>query len=68
MHNRDSPAHVSPDLTQAITKACAKRGMLLMTAGVRECLRFLPPLNVTASEVAKAVEIFSEAQAEVLET
>ena len=55
----------SPLITQAVTKACAKRDMLLMTAGARECVRFLPPLTVSASEVDQALDIFGQALDEV---
>ena len=51
---------------QAVTKACAKRDMLLMSAGARECVRFLPPLTVSASEVDQALDIFGQALDEVL--
>ena len=53
-------------LTQAIAKACAKRGMLLMTAGARECVRFLPPLSINARECDLAIEVFGQALDEVL--
>ena len=49
-----------------MTKACAKRDMLLMSAGARECVRFLPPLTVSASEVDQALDIFGQALDEVL--
>ena len=55
-----------PLITQAVTKACAKRDMLLMSAGARECVRFLPPLTVSASEVDQALDIFGQALDEVL--
>lgn len=51
---------------QAITKACAKRNMLLMTAGARESLRFLPALNINAAEVDQALDILGQALDEVL--
>ena len=35
--------------------------MLLLTAGVHEVLRFIPPLNVSAEEMALGVGIFGEA-------
>ena len=39
--------------------------MLLMSAGARESLRFLPPLTVSKSEVAHALEVFGAALDEV---
>ncbi len=56
-----------PRLPQAITKACARRGMLLMTAGARESLRFLPPLTVSKEEADIALGIFREALKEVVD-
>ena len=40
--------------------------MLLMTAGARESIRFLPPLTISSSEVAHALEVFGAALDEVL--
>ncbi|DBA97194.1 hypothetical protein WJX77_010196 [Trebouxia sp. C0004] len=40
----------------AVTKAAQKRNMILLTAGARECIRFLPPLNVKAAEIDEALE------------
>lgn len=40
----------------AITKACLEEGMLVITAGPREVLRFLPALNITEQEMALAVQ------------
>ncbi len=58
------PPHPTPP--QAITKACAARGMLLLTAGARECVRFLPPLTLSAAEADLALSTFREAVLEVL--
>ncbi|GAB4817550.1 hypothetical protein N2152v2_004596 [Parachlorella kessleri] len=49
----------------AVTKACGKRGMLLLTSGARETVRFLPPLNIKQREVQEALGIFQDALAEV---
>lgn len=53
-------------VASAITKACAARGMLLLTAGARECVRFLPPLTLSAAEADLALTTFREAVMEVL--
>lgn len=39
--------------------------MLLLTAGARESVRFLPPLTITAAEVDIALGVFGEAVREV---
>ncbi len=51
---------------QKVTKAAAARKMLLMTAGARECIRMLPPLTITESEVDHALGVFEQSLAEVL--
>lgn len=43
---------------QKITKAAFKRNVLLMGAGARESIRFLPPLNVSAAEIDHCLEAF----------
>ncbi|GFR42874.1 hypothetical protein Agub_g3866 [Astrephomene gubernaculifera] len=62
--SRFTPA--SKGVAAAITQACGARGMLLLSAGVRECVRFLPPLTVSAEEMDTALGIFREACREVL--
>jgi 4-aminobutyrate aminotransferase len=49
----------------AVAKAAAKRGVLLMPAGAREAMRFLPPLNVSAEEVDECLRVTDEAIGEV---
>ncbi|GIL51766.1 hypothetical protein Vafri_7690 [Volvox africanus] len=61
---RYTPAHKG--VASAITKACAARGMLLLTAGARECVRFLPPLTISEDEMQQALSVFGEACREVL--
>jgi 4-aminobutyrate aminotransferase len=38
-----------------------KKGMLLLTTSAFPTVRFIPPLNVTATEVQLALDIFAEA-------
>ena len=41
--------------------ACADAGLLVLTCGrAHEVVRWIPPLDVTAAEIAEAVEIFGE--------
>jgi 4-aminobutyrate aminotransferase len=45
---------------------CADAGLLVLTCGaVHETVRWIPPLDVTAAEIAEAVEIFGETLAAV---
>ncbi|WIA18214.1 hypothetical protein OEZ85_009686 [Tetradesmus obliquus] len=52
-------------VAMAVTKAAFKHNLLLMTAGARESIRFLPPLNVTAEEVDTCLNGFEAACKEV---
>ncbi|GAX79506.1 hypothetical protein CEUSTIGMA_g6947.t1 [Chlamydomonas eustigma] len=53
-------------IATAVAKACIKHDMLLMTAGARECVRFLPSLNISAAEVDIALKLFGQALDEVV--
>jgi 4-aminobutyrate aminotransferase len=53
----------TPDgaLPDQLIAACADAGLLVLTCGpLHETVRWIPPLDVTAAEVAEAVEIFGE--------
>ena len=52
--------------TVAVTKACFRRGLLVLPCGPNT-IRFSPPLIITAEEADVACEIFAEAVAEVEE-
>ena len=54
------------NLASRVTKRCLEKGMLILTASVYEVIRFIPPLNVTAEEMAAGIEIFTEAVEEVV--
>jgi 4-aminobutyrate aminotransferase len=63
---RGNPGRCSPSgAAGAVARAAAKRGVLLMPAGAREAMRFLPPLNVSAEEVDACLEATDAALAEV---
>jgi 4-aminobutyrate aminotransferase len=48
-----------------VVERCLDLGLLLLTCGVdRHVVRWIPPLDVTAEEIAEAVQIFSAATAE----
>jgi 4-aminobutyrate aminotransferase len=49
-------------LPDSLIAACADAGLLVLTCGRQhEVVRWIPPLDVTAAEIAEAVEIFGEA-------
>jgi 4-aminobutyrate aminotransferase-like enzyme len=58
----------APDATlpDALIAACADAGLLVLTCGrVHETIRWIPPLDVNAAEIAEAVEIFGETLASI---
>jgi 4-aminobutyrate aminotransferase len=60
------PDGTLPDLLMA---ACADAGLLVLTCGRQhEVVRWIPPLDVTAAEIAEAVEIFGETLASMPRT
>ena len=63
---RGNPSPCAPKgAAGAVAKAAAKRGVLLMPAGARESMRFLPPLNVSAAEVDECLAATDAALGEV---
>lgn len=53
-------------LASRVTKRCLEKGMLILTTSVYEVVRFIPPLNISAEEMAKGIEIFTQAVEEVV--
>ncbi len=48
-------------LPDALMAACADAGLLILTCGRQhEVMRWIPPIDVAAAEIAEAVEIFGE--------
>lgn len=48
-------------LPDRLIEACAERGLLVLSCGrFHEVVRWLPPIDVTAAEIAEAVEIFGD--------
>jgi 4-aminobutyrate aminotransferase len=57
------PSTGEPDgmLPDRLMAACADAGLLILTCGRQhEVMRWIPPLDVDAAEIAEAVEIFGE--------
>jgi 4-aminobutyrate aminotransferase / (S)-3-amino-2-methylpropionate transaminase / 5-aminovalerate transaminase len=50
--------------SQAITSACFKDGLILITAG-RNTLRVVPPLNVAREELEEGLDVMEAAIAKV---
>jgi len=49
-----------------VTAACMEEGLLLLTTGWRETIRFIPPLVITKEEVDFALQAFKKACQKVL--
>lgn len=49
----------------ALVEACAKNGLLVLTTGPLQAVRFLPPLVATADDVVKCLGIFERSLEEV---
>jgi len=61
-----SSGEPDPVLPDRLMAACADAGLLVLTCGaVHETVRWIPPLDVTAAEIAEAVEIFGETLASI---
>jgi len=65
---KDEQLTPDPDLTLALTKTALAHGLIVIRAGLySNCLRFLPPLNITDEQVDEALAVlaaaFSEAAA-----
>ena len=53
-------------LPDRLMAASADAGLLVLTCGAHhEVVRWIPPLDVTAAEIAEAVEIFGETLASI---
>ncbi len=65
-----SDEHLTPDppLTQAVNKATLSRGLITIRAGLySNCVRFLPPLNITDAQLDEALAVIDESFTEALE-
>jgi 4-aminobutyrate aminotransferase len=57
---------IDGDLANALIARCADLGLLVLTAGSdHEVVRWLPPLDVTASEIEEGLGIFRQALADL---
>ncbi|CAM9388650.1 unnamed protein product [Choristocarpus tenellus] len=49
----------------ALSSACLRKGLVILTCSPYETIRFIPPLNVTEKEMEEGLGIFEEAMEEV---
>ena len=54
-------------VASAVARAALARGLMLMTAGARETIRFLPPLVVSGAQVEEGLAKFEGALGDVFE-
>ena len=52
---------VSHGFASAFAKYLYKNGLLVLTAGVHDTIRIIPPLNVSSSEISQALSIIAQA-------
>ena len=58
----DGRADKAKTLTKAVAHAAEQKGLLLLTCGTYDnTIRWIPPLNVTASQIQDGLRIFGEA-------
>ncbi|EQC34534.1 hypothetical protein SDRG_07861 [Saprolegnia diclina VS20] len=55
----------APGTAARVCQSCVDKGMLLLSTSVYETLRFIPPLNISADEVALGLDILDAALADV---
>jgi 4-aminobutyrate aminotransferase / (S)-3-amino-2-methylpropionate transaminase / 5-aminovalerate transaminase len=56
------------DLTAAITQAALQKGLIIIRAGLySNCVRFLPPLNISDEQIDEGMAVLSETVAAVLQ-
>lgn len=59
-------SRLPPGTARGVAQACAASGLLLLNCSVYETVRFIPPLNVTPSEVDECLDKFERAMREVV--
>ena len=60
------PEKAGSGVASKVSKACVKQELLLLTAGIYESLRFIPPLTVTAEEIDESLHKFEKGLQAVL--
>ena len=60
------PSQPDPELTRAMVGAAAKRGLILLSCGIRgNVIRFLPPLTIPEEQIAEGMDIVAKCLAEL---
>jgi 4-aminobutyrate aminotransferase len=54
------------NLSSRVAKRCVEKGMMILTTSVYEVVRFIPPLNISESDLKKGFDIFAESFEEVV--
>lgn len=66
IHDPNMLAGAPKNLASRIAKRCLEKGMLILTTSVYEVIRFIPPLNISAEDLATGIKIFTQAVEEVV--
>ena len=66
IHDPNTLAGAPKNLASRIAKRCLEKGMLILTTSVYEVIRFIPPLNISAQDMATGIETFTQAVEEVV--
>lgn len=53
-------------LASRVAAKCMENGLMLLTTSIYEVIRFMPPLNVSEADMAKACEIFKKSLKDVI--
>ena len=65
-HDPNTLVGAPKNLASRVTKRCMEKGMLILTTSIYEVVRFIPPLNISAEDMAIGIRIFTEAVEEVM--
>ncbi|KAG9316635.1 acetylornithine aminotransferase [Chiua virens] len=57
---------VPKGLATRVARRCMEKGLLILTTSVYEVIRFIPPLNISQTDLGKGCEIFASAVREVV--
>ncbi|KAK4049261.1 hypothetical protein OIV83_004197 [Microbotryomycetes sp. JL201] len=59
-------AKIPANMAARVQAKCLEKDMLTLTTSVYQCLRFIPPLNISAQDMQKGIEIIRNAIVEVV--
>ncbi|ORY88437.1 pyridoxal phosphate-dependent transferase [Leucosporidium creatinivorum] len=61
-----SGAKIPANMASRVQNKCLEQDMLTLTTSVYQCIRFIPPLNITAEEMKKGCDIIRKAITDVV--